>query len=112
MEKGKVCGDVSVSGLFLSRSSLAKMEARLVRFLLLACVCAAMVACAAGVTVTQKVGTVMERKLVKENPTAKGIVNQHKKYSTDQASVKNFENPTLVYVTPWYGHSHFLIQFN
>ncbi|ELR11963.1 chitinase domain containing protein 1, putative [Acanthamoeba castellanii str. Neff] len=37
----------------------------------------------------------MERKLVKENPTAKSIVNQHKKYSTEQASVKNFENPTL-----------------
>lgn len=65
-----------------------------------------MVVCAAGVTVTPKVGTVMERKLVKENPTAKSIVNQHKKYSTEQASVKNFENPTLVYVTPWNSHGY------
>jgi hypothetical protein len=63
---------------------------------------AALVTCAAGMTVAPKVGTVMERKLVKDNPTARGIVNQHKKYNTDQATVKTFENPTLAYVTPWY----------
>jgi hypothetical protein len=74
---------------------------QLIRILFLLNLLAAL-ACATGVTLTPKVGTVHERKLVKESPTYKGILNQNKKYCPDQAAIKTFENPTLAYVTPWY----------
>lgn len=48
-----------------------------------------------------RVGTVHERKLVKESPSYRSIIKENRRYCEDEVAVKNFDNPTLVYVTPW-----------
>lgn len=44
--------------------------------------------------------TVVERGLVTEKPKWKEIVENHALYSTKHTAIKNFEGPTLGYVTP------------
>jgi chitinase domain-containing protein 1 len=60
----------------------------------------------ATAVVKPKIGTVLERKLVKENVNYRTVIKEHKRYSPDIAKNKTFEGPTLVYVTPWNSHGY------
>lgn len=50
--------------------------------------------------------SVLSRKLVTAKPTSSSILKEHQKYYEDGRTTKNFQNPTLGYVTPWNNHGY------